>query len=269
MPAALHNGTANGHDAHVPILPLSYDAHSHSEESATQIVLAVRPEWAMEGSKIEFVRCTDGITNTLLKVVNRRAGLSKDDVDREAVLLRAYGNGTDAIIDRQREAQNHELLMKYSLAPELLARFQNGMIYRYITGSVTAPADLRKPSIYLAVARRLAQWHATVPCIADPSTNGHRVNGIHSLNGHHNGHHNGVNGAKEPLQANGSVAPGKPAPNLWTVLQKWILALPTETDSQKARQGLLQKELEKLIQDLSQRPGLGENGVRLYSPFRA
>jgi len=45
------------------------------------------------------------------------------------------------------------------------------------------------------------------------------------------------------------------------VMQKWIYALPTDTDQKRERQARLQTELNKLIKDLSQRPGLGENGV--------
>ena len=252
------NGELNGDGRRIRFIPLSYDS-ANSRESALRLVLAIRPDWDSPGSKVEFVRFTDGITNTLLKAVNRRAGLSKDEADRDAILLRAYGNGTDVIIDRQRETQNHELLMRHGLAPELLARFENGMMYRFIQGTVTHPEDLRKPAIFKAVARRLAEWHAVVPCI--PGRTGHsrknsRVDGT----------------AARPVldsdlddaafqQALDGVAPGKPPPNLWTLLQKWIFALPTETESQRARQAALQQELRTLVAELSQRPGLGENGV--------
>ncbi len=149
---------------------LSYTGGDESTASAMRLVTAIRPDWVDEGSKVEFVRFTDGITNTLLKAVNKREGLSKEEIDREAILLRAYGNGTDVIIDRHREAQNHELLMRHGLAPALLARFENGMMCRFIRGSVSQPEDLRKPTIYKAVARRLAgSEHATVPCIPGPT----------------------------------------------------------------------------------------------------
>lgn len=47
------------------------------------------------------MRFTDGITNTLLKAVNNLPGLSKTEVDEDAILLRAYGKGTDVLIDRE------------------------------------------------------------------------------------------------------------------------------------------------------------------------
>lgn len=243
MTSNVSNGAVNGsHTGQIHRIPLSYDS-ANDDSSARKLILALRPEWSSPDSNIEFVRFTDGITNTLLKAVNRKSGLSKEQVDNEAILLRAYGHGTDVIIDRLRETQNHELLMKHGLAPTLLARFGNGMMYRYIQGKVCQPADLREPSIYLAVARRIAQWHATVPCIHETNAGDGGV----------------TNNPQEPSV--GSIAPGKPAPNVWTVMQKWIRALPTKTDAQRARQSELQRELLRLVEELSQRPGLGKNGV--------
>ncbi|KAM0322837.1 hypothetical protein ACHAQA_009178 [Verticillium albo-atrum] len=249
MAAPKTNGRQTDH-ADVRFISSSYDG-SDSQQSAIRLILAVRPEWASDDSKIEFARFTDGITNTLLKAVNKKDGWTKEQIDAEAILLRAYGSGTAVLIDREREAQNHELLWKHGLAPELLARFNNGMLYRYIKGSVTSPDDLRKPDIYCAVARKLAQWHATVPCIqqAKSVTNG-------------NSHQNGSSADHEDRQAViDNVAPGKPPPNVWTVMQKWIFALPTTTPEQKARQSTLQVELDSLVKQLSQRPGLGVNGL--------
>ncbi|KAK3383863.1 kinase-like domain-containing protein [Lasiosphaeria ovina] len=253
-----NGGTANGElkgDSHIRYIPRSYSS-SDSDASALRLVLAVLPEWEDASSKVEFVRFTDGITNTLLKAVNKRPGLSKEEADKDAILLRAYGNGTDVIIDRHREAQNHELLMRHGLAPELLARFENGMMYRFVRGTVTQPEDLRKPAIYKAVARRLAQWHATVPCI--PGRTGHsrknsKTEGFSAPSG--------TLGDAEFQRVLDGVAPGKPSPNVWTVMQKWIFALPTDTEEQRAAQAELQQELGTLVSELSQRPGLGVNGL--------
>ncbi|KAK4250493.1 kinase-like domain-containing protein [Corynascus novoguineensis] len=263
MTVCLENGVHNNggldvDDGQIRYIPLSYDS-ANSKESALRLVLSIRPDWESPDSNVEFVRFTDGITNTLLKAVNKRAGLSKSDVDKEAILLRAYGHGTDLIIDRHRETQNHELLMRHGLAPELLARFENGMMYRFIQGAVTQPEDLRKPDIYKAVARRLAEWHAVVPCIS--SRTGHsrknsRVDGAATVSAL-----DGDLGDAEFQQALDNVAPGKPPPNVWTVMQKWIFALPTDTEAQRARQAELQQELKKLVSELSQRPGLGVNGL--------
>ncbi|KAI1365062.1 kinase-like domain-containing protein [Xylaria arbuscula] len=247
MASDITNGAVNGEPmGQIRYIPLSYDSTNdptNDDSSARRLILALRPEWSSSDSKVEFVRFTDGITNTLLKAINRKPGLSKEQIDNEAILLRAYGHGTDVLIDRHRETQNHELLMKHGLAPELLARFSNGMMYRFIQGKVCQPADLREPSIYLAVARRIAQWHATVPC-------------LHETNAGSNGTTNGLHSPSIDL-----IAPGKPPPNVWTVMQKWIRALPTKTVEQLTRQSELQKHLSWLVEKLSQRPGLGKNGL--------
>lgn len=238
---------------HPPVRFISRSYSSdNSEESARRLILDLRPNWSPE--HIDFVRFTDGITNTLLKAVHKQPGLSKDEIDREAILLRAYGHGTDLIIDRKRETQNHELLMQHGLAPELLARFDNGMMYRFVRGSVTHPEDLRRSDIYLAVARRLAQWHATVPCLPGKTHVSEKMNGdcAELLEGKN------YATLQEAIDA---AAPTKQAPNVWTVMQKWILALPTKTDAQRERQATLQRELTKLVAEMSQRPGLGTDGV--------
>ncbi|KAG6003563.1 hypothetical protein E4U21_001890 [Claviceps maximensis] len=243
-PAAAAASVARDVPGHVRFIPLSYDS-SDSHNSAMKLITTLFPDWAADEAHIEFVRFTDGITNTLLKAVNRRPGLSKADMERDAVLLRAYGNGTDVLIDREREAANHELLMQYNLAPELLARFGNGMLYRFIPGTVAQPNDLADPLILRAIARRLAQWHATVPCISDSSL------------GRDNPNHGDENNSDMIAKA----AAGKPIPNVWTTMQKWILALPTDTESRRERKALLQKELDEMILRLAQRPGLGQNGL--------
>lgn len=258
---------------HVPFLDLSYN-NNESDDSARKLILTLMPDWASEDSNVEFVRFTDGITNTLLKAVNHRPGMSKIDVDRDAILLRAYGHGTAVLIDREREAENHELLMKYGLATQLLARFKNGMMYRYILGRPARAQDLSEPLILSAIARRLAHWHATVPCLSDPkhARDDKHVNGNAKSNGeaHANGdvqtnsQTNGVvneDDEKSRQQQIDSTAPGKPPPNVWTTMQKWIFALPADTDAQRERQALLQEELKQMVKKLSQRPGLGKNGL--------
>ncbi|KAI0998219.1 hypothetical protein K3495_g9975 [Podosphaera aphanis] len=240
--------TTNG----IPIIPLIYNP-ADSQTSALRLILALRPDW--KDGKIEFIRFTDGITNTLLKVINKLPELSAEEIDDEAILLRGYGRGTDVLIDREREARNHELLMQYKLAPKLLARFQNGMLYRFLPGSVTSPADLRRRDVWLAIARRLAEWHAVVPCIPTPSEKQSSLTITHENNSMPSSI------SKNPSQLHGANNNTEAAPNIWTVMQKWINALPTGTEVEKNRQANLQKELAQIISELSHRPGLGENGL--------
>jgi hypothetical protein len=36
-----------------------------------------------------------------LKIINLKPGLTEEQIDNEAVLMRAYGNGTEILIDRE------------------------------------------------------------------------------------------------------------------------------------------------------------------------
>lgn len=45
--------------------------------------------------------CSLIITFQLLKAIKRRPGYTEEQIDKEAVLVRAYGNGTEVLIDRE------------------------------------------------------------------------------------------------------------------------------------------------------------------------
>ncbi|KAF2496169.1 kinase-like protein [Lophium mytilinum] len=228
-------------------IQLSYD-NTDSQKSALQLILALRPEWKATQETITFVKFTDGITNQLFKAINKLPGLSEKQVDREAVLLRAYGKGTDVLIDREREALAHSLLARHDLAPSLLARFENGLLYKYVEGSVCSPADLRRPEVWRGVAKRLGEWHATLPISAISSEPTPSLS-----NGHPTKPRNRRTASLEAIE---KLIPGKPVPNLWTVMQKWILALPSTSQAEKTRCDTLQTELEWLVQTFGNAAGL-------------
>ena len=58
------------------------------------------------------------------------------------------------------------------------------------------------------------------------------------------------------------IKPRQPGPNMWTVLQKWIRALPSASEDQRQRRLRLQKELERVASEFDDGKGLGEDGVR-------
>ncbi|KAH8697385.1 putative ethanolamine kinase [Talaromyces proteolyticus] len=236
-------------------IPLSYN-HADSQASALRLVLSINPHWEGPENQIEFVRFTDGITNTLFKIINRKPGLTEEQLDSEAVLMRAYGNHTEILIDREREARSHTLLAQHGLAPPLLARFQNGLLYRFIRGKPTVPSDLVQPPVWRAVARRLGQWHATIPV-----TNNTPAPDTFSLEAQ-----DGLidSDRRPPTKKEDDIVPIQPrqkGPNTWTVLQKWILALPINTEEQQTRRKILQKELERIIAELDDGTGIGEDGL--------
>jgi ethanolamine kinase len=190
-----------------------------------------------------------------LKAIKKRPGYTEKQIDEEAVLLRAYGEGTEVIIDRERETKSHALLAEHRLAPALLARFNNGLMYRFIRGRVCRPEDLREPPIARAVAREMGTWHAMLPVLFEDTTAPVPT-------------HDESNPLSRPpaktrrsLAEINAITPSKPTPNIWTVMQKWIFALPVRTAAEKERQTTLQAELKRTTAELGDIPGLGKDGL--------
>ena len=59
-----HNATNGQNDHGVRYIPLHYN-NADSDASATQLVVALFPEWEQGEGKIEFTTFKDGITNTV------------------------------------------------------------------------------------------------------------------------------------------------------------------------------------------------------------
>lgn len=127
------------------------------------------------------------------------------------------------------EWKSHCLLARFKLAPPLLARFQNGLIYRFLPGSVCNPADIGKENIWRGVARKLAEWHA-VP-IDEVSGKGDTIYTI------------------------------------WDLAGRWISALPTVTTEESLRKTTLNEELKWLMNELSDIKGLNSKPVSVLCYF--
>ncbi|CAO3607496.1 unnamed protein product [Cunninghamella blakesleeana] len=118
-------------------------------DGAWKVVSSVFPTWKKEDLK--FVQCKDGITNQLVRITETNI--------KKSVLVRAYGKGSERIIDRRQEIINIITLSNQKLGPPLYARFKNGLIYGFIEGRVSAVDDLGKLDMAKRIATRLAQWH--------------------------------------------------------------------------------------------------------------
>lgn len=133
------------------------------------------------------------------------------------------------------EIRAHSLLASQNLAPPLLARFNNGLLYKFISGDVCSPEDIRKPHIYRAVAQTLGQWHGALSIS--------HISNAKDLEAP------GTNGTHHPVKE-------RPVPNLWTIMQSWIEALPTATEKERRRQADIQSEYEQLSSRLWNTTGL-------------
>jgi len=149
---------------------------------------------------------------------------------------------------------SHFLLSSHNLAPALLARFQNGLMYRFIRGRVCQPQDLREEPVWRGVARRIGQWHAVLPVVSENGTTAMADEGEYHLS----------RTTCKPLPSLAEInviTPDKPTPNIWTVMHKWIFALPMRTEAEKKRQAVLHQELIRTVAELGNAPGLGKDGV--------
>ena len=171
--------------------------------------------------------------------------------------MRAYGNNTEILIDRDREARSHALLAARGLAPPLLARFENGLLYRFIQGRVCTAQDLTSEPVWRSVARELGEWHGSLPIDSVPDgkpltngTNGNACNSdkAHDIDSSH-------------FKSSKAIAARLPTPNIWTVMQRWVLALPAGTEAERKRNLQLQHELEKSFHELDNPSGLGTEGL--------
>ncbi|KAK6530891.1 hypothetical protein TWF281_007725 [Arthrobotrys megalospora] len=257
-------------------LPLTF-SQADANACATHLILTLFPDW--DPAHLDFIRFTDGITNTLLKCVHKTishdpiTGAEKVSIDEmESALLRAYGKGTNVLIDRGRECQNHFYLALHSLAPPLLARFNNGLIYRFVPGRVTSPADLSLPKVYTAVAKRLGQWHAKIDTkglmdaleLMGPRRRISPDSGVPELvyDGNESDEEaflreggDSSDGEEEEIVEEKGIQPGES--ELWLTLQKWISALPEHNPKEIEQKKVLRDELE-WIEDTTGLRGLGE-----------
>jgi ethanolamine kinase len=157
------------------------------------------------------------------------------------------------------ESKSHCTLSHYDLASPLLARFDNGLLYRFIRGRVCTPSDLGKEHVWRGIARRLGEWHGVLPVasVDEEVVNENTRQGfLMQLS------------AQSPSatdlanrQAINDISPCSVRPNIWTVMQKWIFALPSSTSAEKSRKVTLQRELKRLVKELGNTKGLGSEGV--------
>ncbi|KAK0507724.1 hypothetical protein JMJ35_009613 [Cladonia borealis] len=234
--------TAKAAAGRVRRIPLSYD-FVKGDASALDLVFMLYPNWKADHGQVNIVRFTGGIMNTLLKLTKQEPKCSERENDKEAVLLRAYGKDSDILVDREMEITTHELLAEKGLAAPLLARFENGLLYKFSPGQVCTTHDLLREPVWRAVAARLGEWHATLPL---PS-----IDAVQDLRS--DGSNNG--------KSSDSITSHFRSINIWTVLQKWTSALPTRDDKEKDRKVTLQKELKRLFSELYREDQEHENYV--------
>lgn len=134
-----------------------------TKEIAVDNVVKLVKQVTGKDSDVKVIDLRGGITNRLLKA----------EQDGLKLLVRAFGRGTDTFIDREREFLVHQQLYDLGLASKLYCKFGNGLMYGYVPGRTTQPFELSNEKVMINVARRLAQWHASLKpeTIASQMTN--------------------------------------------------------------------------------------------------
>lgn len=166
------------------------------------------------------------------------------------------------------EFASHCLLAQYNLAPPLLARFQNGLLYNFIQGRVCTSSDLRREPVWRGIARRLGEWHAVLPTATGDVRASTRKDGRKASRGVSNG--TATTTVTKGDETNGygahTIDIDKPSPDIWGVMQKWVDALPDANATERKRRGILQDELNRLVKELSSVSSLGKGRVSRASP---
>lgn len=128
------------------------------------------------------------------------------------------------------------LTLQPGLAPQLIARFENGLLYRFVPGTTCKAEDIRTANVSRAIAKELGQWHSRLPLSALISNSNEHDTKLH---------------IEEPKRSN-----PRPYPNVWTSMQRWLDDLPASSQEEKQRNQILQRELSSLCEQFVDAPGL-------------
>ncbi|KAJ3137891.1 hypothetical protein HK100_000406 [Physocladia obscura] len=127
----------------LPFFEFTMD-HSALLDGSAKVIAWAFPDWNM--AQVKLVQQTHGITNRRFDFFDANFvayfTVVKCTYKSETILIRTYGKGTDAIIDRSQEMTNMIVLSRAGLSPKLHARFSNGLVYGYIL-----PKQFAKPDV--------------------------------------------------------------------------------------------------------------------------
>jgi len=132
-------------------------------EALKEILKELVEEWKdMKDEDITVKQLTGGVTNTLYRCRCLKCGKevdSKGNKPAKYVLLRVYGQGSELLIDREKELRLLASLYKCGVGPKLYGSFVNGFVYGYFPGRPLSPHDLRSCKLNERIAASLGRWH--------------------------------------------------------------------------------------------------------------
>jgi ethanolamine kinase len=111
------------------------------EVEALRLLRVLRPGWTEE--RIRFKAYTNGITNKIFRASHQNA----DGGEKERLLFRIYGHGTEKFIDRRQELETFVGLSRLGLAAPVYARFRNGLVCGFLDGKCVDVDEVREKDV--------------------------------------------------------------------------------------------------------------------------
>ena len=138
-------------------------------EQLLEVIKLSLPYWgSVKVSDLQVIRTENGLTNHLLIV---KAPVALVAGDHPTVIVRIFGDGTDAIIDREKEAVLNKALTDINFeTSKFIAHFANGRIESFIDGKAMDPEDFYSPTtaplVTMSLAPVLSKLHSAVTSVS-------------------------------------------------------------------------------------------------------
>ena len=133
---------------------------SSTESSVKELITLLRPDWSREPLHVRVF--TGGTTNVLYGVRREKSE------EKETLLVRLFGEGSDLLVDRLMERKCIEFLQPFGYAEPVHASFNNGFVYGYVCGKPVTTSCMRKAEVCGKIARHMATIHS-IPVPAEVS----------------------------------------------------------------------------------------------------
>jgi ethanolamine kinase len=132
-------------------------ARDDPEPDVRKVVREVVPEFkTLRDDSIEIMTLSGGITNILFRVSSPDIPAVDGQIP---VVVRIYGNNTEAIIDRKKELKIHTEVSKSGLGSILYGTFKNGFVHGFVSGNHVELDELNDTHVVQKIAAELAKWH--------------------------------------------------------------------------------------------------------------
>lgn len=128
-------------------------------EKPEPLIIEVAKKVFGEEKFFTLKRLNGGTTNQLFRVSVFQCKSDAETSPHSALraLVRINGNGTEKIIDRDREVQLLALAEKHGQTPHQYGRFANGLVYEYFPGRALRPLEMS--ALRAPIAKCLAKFH--------------------------------------------------------------------------------------------------------------